>query len=100
MVLSCAGRFKKAKTGIRPWEPTTQIVTTGLYRFSRNPISCGFILMGLGIAFAENSLWIVFLQAPLIFALDRFVNPKEECYLENKFGDEYKALKKRVRRWI
>jgi protein-S-isoprenylcysteine O-methyltransferase Ste14 len=100
VVVYCALVFKKAQTGIKPWEPTTKIVTTGLYRFSRNPIYGGFILVGLGVAFALNSFWIVLLQIPLVFALNRWVIRKEEDYLENKFGDDYRAYKKRVRRWI
>jgi len=100
VTISCAVKFKRAKTGIKPWEATTRIIATGLYRFSRNPIYCGFILVGLGIAFAVNNLWIALLQIPLIFALDKFIIQKEEIYLEEKFGEEYRAYKKKVRRWV
>src|SRR5262245_44118419 len=100
LVVPCAVTFKRAKTGIRPWEATTRIVTTGFYRFSRNPIYCGFILVGLGIAFSANNLWIALLQIPNFFVLDKFIIQKEEIYLEEKFGEEYRAYQKKVRRWI
>lgn len=99
-ILYCASLFKKVKTNIEPWKPTSRIVANKFYRFSRNPIYLSFILTGLGAAFAVNSLWIALLQIPLIVALRVLVINKEEHYLEQKFGEEYRSYKNQVRRWI
>ncbi len=99
-VFSCATVFKKAKTEIKPWKTTSTIITTGVYGFSRNPIYCSFVLVGASVAFAVNSLWVVLSQVLLVVILNKLVIQKEERYLEQKFGDEYRAYKERVRRWI
>jgi protein-S-isoprenylcysteine O-methyltransferase Ste14 len=97
---SCSHLFKKAQTNIRPSKTTTHIITTGIYGLSRNPIYLSFVLAGVGIAFAVNSLWIVLMQIPVVLLIRKFVIAKEEHYLESKFGDEYRNYKLRVRRWI
>lgn len=81
-------------------EPTKAIVTSGPYRFSRNPIYISFALIYLGIAAAFNALAaLVFLPVALV-VIDRSVIVREEKYLEQKFGEEYLSYKERVRRWV
>jgi|APSaa5957512535_1039671.scaffolds.fasta_scaffold116847_2 protein-S-isoprenylcysteine O-methyltransferase Ste14 len=94
------GVFKRAGTAIEPWKPTTQLVTNGLYRWSRNPIYAGFCLFNLGIGIATNSLWIILTVIPGAILVYHIAIKKEERYLEEKFGEEYKAYKRQVRRWI
>jgi protein-S-isoprenylcysteine O-methyltransferase Ste14 len=100
IIISCSRLFKKAQTNIEPWKTTSNIVTTGVYGFSRNPIYLSFILIGLGIAFAVNSLWIVLMQVSVVLLIQKFVIAKEERYLESKFGAEYRNYTSRVRRWL
>ena len=80
--------------------PTTTIVETGPYRFSRNPIYLAMFigLTGLGIAF--NDLWLPILLAPFALAIRYGVVAREEAYLERKFGDVYRDYRSRVRRWL
>jgi protein-S-isoprenylcysteine O-methyltransferase Ste14 len=60
----------------------------------------GFVLWTLGLAFLVNCVWI-FCVVPIgIILTDRLIIAREEKYLERKFGDEYLAYKRRVRRWI
>jgi protein-S-isoprenylcysteine O-methyltransferase Ste14 len=59
-----------------------------------------FLLVALGIACAVNSLWVLLMTIPLIVILDRYVIFKEEKYLEQKFGEEYEAYRRQVRRWV
>jgi protein-S-isoprenylcysteine O-methyltransferase Ste14 len=94
-----AGKFRAAGTPVPGNRPTTAIVRTGPYRFSRNPIYVAFSLLQLGIAAWMNSLWLI---ATLIaaIALMTVVIQREERYLERKFGTEYLDYKARVRRWI
>lgn len=81
-------------------EATNTLVTTGPYRFSRNPIYVAYALIYVGIAFNVNTIWpIVFLPAVLGF-VQYAVIAYEERYLERLFSDEYLSYKARVRRWL
>ena len=80
--------------------PSTTVVTTGLYRLSRNPIYLGLAALYLGLAFAANSGWAVILLLPILAVMRYGVIAREERYLEAKFGDDYRAYKARVRRWL
>ncbi|MFT7471508.1 MAG: protein-S-isoprenylcysteine O-methyltransferase Ste14 [Kiritimatiellia bacterium] len=95
-----ATSFRRAGTAIEPWKPTTSIVTTGFYAWSRNPIYAGFCLINIGIGIASNSLWIFVSFIPAAFLLYHVAIAKEEAYLAEKFGEEYLAYKKKVRRWV
>jgi len=91
---------RRAGTDPIPFNPSTKIVSHGVYSLSRNPIYIGFALWTLGIAILCNSFWML-LAAPLgLILVDRLVVVREERYLERKFGEEYLAYKRRVRRWI
>ena len=96
----CVWMFRKAQTAIQPWKATSRIVTSGPYRWSRNPIYLSFVLIGIGLAWALDNLWILMMQIPVIIVINHFVIRKEERYLVEKFGERYKAYKARVRRWI
>jgi protein-S-isoprenylcysteine O-methyltransferase Ste14 len=80
--------------------PTTTIVDTGPYRFTRNPIYLAMFGGLVGLAMAFDSLWL--LAALVIFALviRTGVVAREEAYLERKFGDVYRQYHSRVRRWL
>jgi protein-S-isoprenylcysteine O-methyltransferase Ste14 len=92
--------FRRARTSPIPIKPTTAIVETGLYRFTRNPMYLGLAVLYLGLALWVDSLWPLLLLPVALFAIQRFVIAREERYLEDKFGDEYRGYKTRVRRWI
>jgi protein-S-isoprenylcysteine O-methyltransferase Ste14 len=80
--------------------PTTTIVETGPYRFTRNPIYLSMMLglIGLGIAF--DSLWLLLTLVPFALVIRYGVIAREEAYLERKFGDVYGRYRARVRRWL
>jgi protein-S-isoprenylcysteine O-methyltransferase Ste14 len=93
-------KFRAAGTPVPARKPTTVIVRIGPYRFSRNPIYLAFSLLQLGIAIWANSLWLLATLVGAVLLVDRVVIPKEERYLERKFGAEYLEYKARVRRWV
>lgn len=100
VALLATRRFGAAGTRVEPWAPTSAIVTDGVYRYTRNPMYLGMILLsfGLGLLFrSPGSLLLVPLAAAAIAV---FVIPREEAYLEHKFGADYLAYRKRVRRWF
>ncbi|VAW94793.1 hypothetical protein MNBD_GAMMA21-2540 [hydrothermal vent metagenome] len=92
--------FKRAQTNIKPWKPTTQIITSGLFAYSRNPIYVALCMITIGIGLIVNNLWISLSFIPSIVVIFYTAIRKEEVYLENKFGQDYLAYKQKVRRWF
>jgi protein-S-isoprenylcysteine O-methyltransferase Ste14 len=92
--------FRRARTHPEPWRPSTALVTTGIYRFTRNPIYLGMALVALGVAFFANSAWALLALPLAMLAIRWGVIAREEAYLTRRFGGEYLAYKARVRRWI
>lgn len=91
------------KIGLRDREPIqrpSNLVLVGPYRFTRNPIYLGCLLMLLGLVIVWSSVVTAFLLI-LVYIVFRYVFIKrEETILEEEFGDEYRDFKKRVRRWV
>lgn len=100
IVIACALRFRKAGTAIEPYRTTTALVTSGLYRYSRNPIYVALTDIYLGLALIDDNAWILALVIPVLAVMSRGVIAREERYLEGKFGEEYRDYKARVRRWL
>jgi protein-S-isoprenylcysteine O-methyltransferase Ste14 len=92
--------FRRKKTGLKPFSESTALVVEGPYRFTRNPIYAGFTLMLIGVALALGAVSSL-IAVPLYVAIIhfRFILP-EEAHMERAFGEEYLALKRRVRRWL
>jgi len=100
VVILINSQFKHNSTAIEPWKPTSTLITHGFYRFSRNPIYAGFCLFNIGIGIALNNLWIVLSFIPGAILVYYIAIAREEAYLERRFGEEYLAYKRRVRRWV
>ncbi len=94
------GTFKRVGTAIEPWKPTSSLITSGFYRWSRNPIYVGFCLFNIGIGISSDSLWILLTFIPGAVLVYYIAIAREETYLEQKFGQEYLDYKAKVRRWI
>ena len=92
--------FQKAGTAYQPYKPTARIITTGPFRFSRNPLYLSLTLICAGFALALGSFWSLALLAPVLIVIRYGVIAREERYLEAKFGDTYLAYKRSVRRWL
>ena len=100
LILTSVPRLKKAGSNVEPWKPTTTIVTTGVYGYSRNPIYLGMALAHGGLAIAGGSLAALASLMPSVLVIQSYVIAREERYLEAKFGKLYSDYKNRVRRWI
>lgn len=94
--------FRRARTTVNPFKPDTasSLVTSGVYRFTRNPMYVGLLLTLLG--------WAAFLSSPpallypvlYVLYMNRFQIEPEERALLSRFGDGYAAYTKQVRRWL
>ena len=100
LVLSAFYRFGRARTGIVPVTPTTTIVAEGPYRFTRNPMYLAMAIAHLGASLVVNSFWPLLLLPVAVACIQLYVIPREERYLESKFGESYLAYKRRVRQWV
>ena len=83
-----------------PGHPTSQIVTTGVFSFTRNPLYLGGICILAGMAFALNLAWALVLLLPTLVACHSLLVAPEERYLAAKFGEEYRTYAAAVHRWI
>jgi protein-S-isoprenylcysteine O-methyltransferase Ste14 len=92
--------FIRARTNPRPWKPASVLVTSGPYRFTRNPMYLGFTLLYAGVSLSVNTLWPLLALPVILFVMTTGVIAREENYLERRFGDEYLRYKARVRRWL
>jgi protein-S-isoprenylcysteine O-methyltransferase Ste14 len=93
-------QFSRAKTHLEPWQPTTFVIQSGIFRYSRNPIYLAFCIVTLGCGLMLNSWWGLAAVLPLVFLLQQLVIRHEETYKEQKFGEAYLAYKRRERRWL
>jgi protein-S-isoprenylcysteine O-methyltransferase Ste14 len=80
--------------------PTTTIVESGPYRFTRNPIYLGMFLSLIGLAIGFDNLWLLVMLVPFALVIQYGVVVREEAYIERKFGEVYRGYRSRVRRWL
>ena len=100
LFISAVRTFRNAGTPVPGNRPTTAIVRTGPYRYSRNPIYLAFSLLQIGIAFWLDSPWLLVTLVPAVALMSLVVIPREEQYLETRFPSEYLPYKDSVRRWL
>ena len=90
----------RAGSSVPTNRPTTTIVDSGPFRFTRNPIYTGMFLGLIGLAIAFDNLWLLVTLVPFVLVIRYGVVAREEDYLERKFGDIYRGYRSRVRRWL
>jgi protein-S-isoprenylcysteine O-methyltransferase Ste14 len=104
-VLTClagVGSFRRAKTTVNPMKPdaASSLVVSGIYRYTRNPMYLGFLLILLGwAAFLANLLALLLLPAYVLY-MNRFQISPEERALASLFPQDYAEYRGRVRRWL
>ena len=102
VIVSPVVDFIKSKTTVNPvkFQNVNRLVTTGIYKYSRNPMYLGMILIIISTTVYYLNFLSVF--SPLIFYIwiNKFQINREEIFLEDKFGSEYLEYKSKTRRWI
>jgi protein-S-isoprenylcysteine O-methyltransferase Ste14 len=92
--------FRRVRAASDPKKPATTFVVSGIYRYTRNPIYLGFVLMLIGLPLNMGIYWGFLLVWPLITFINNMVIKHEEAYLEKKFKEQYAVYKSHVKRWL
>ena len=100
LIVAAVGGFHKAGTPPQPWRKVTAFVSTGVYRFTRNPMYLGMAAIHLGLALTIDSVAALLLLPVAIIAIQTQVLAREEAYMTRTFGMPYSDYCKRVRRWL
>ena len=90
----------KRRTPVEPWKDPLHLVTSGPFRWTRNPLYVTLSTLLLALAIMANSAWLGAFAVVLPLLLDRLVIRREEEILERTFGSDYTTYKDRVRRWL
>ena len=102
MILNLAAdkALKKSGTTVKPFEPTTTLITTGVYGLSRNPMYLGMTLILIGVALLMGSITPCIVIPVFAVIIDKtFIGP-EEHKLEQRFGQTWMQYQQKVRRWL
>lgn len=83
-----------------PGRPTTQLVTTGVFSISRNPLYLGGVCILIGIALALDLPWVLVFLLPALVAAHYILIAPEERYLATRFGGEYATYAASIHRWL
>lgn len=100
-LLWCVRDFYVAGRGtLAPWSPPRSLVTVGLYRWSRNPMYVGVVVLlcGWALAYGSTALWLYAAAVAIAFHLRVVLG--EEPWLARKYGDAWRAYSARVPRWV
>ena len=104
VAISVAGvvTFRNAETTIDPRYPdkTTHLVVSGIYKYSRNPMYLGFLIILIAAVFYFNSLCSLLIIPLFVLSMNLFQIIPEEKVLSNKFGDSFAEYRTKTRRWL
>jgi protein-S-isoprenylcysteine O-methyltransferase Ste14 len=92
--------FHQAQTTVKPFEKSAALVTTGVFRISRNPMYLGYVLILIGVALIVRSLTPYAVVLVFAILMDRVFIQVEEQMLEKQFGQAWREYTQQVRRWI
>jgi protein-S-isoprenylcysteine O-methyltransferase Ste14 len=98
--LSAGYTMWRARTNILPHKPALRLITSGPFRFTRNPIYLANSIALAGIALAFSNLWFIVAAASVTLLVDRLAIRREEAHLAARFGAEWDAYAARTPRWI
>ena len=92
--------FRAAQTTVRPFEKSSALVTSGVFRVSRNPMYLGFVLLLIGLALLLRSLTPYLVVVAFAALLERQFVAVEERMLAEQFGADWQRYRQRTRRWL
>jgi len=92
--------FRRTGQDPAPWKPSPELLLSGAYRFTRNPMYLGLTCIQVGLGLALNNLWVCMLAGLSLLAVHFMAVVPEERYLSEKFGESYNAYMIKVRRYL
>ena len=100
--LSAVKSFRRQKTTVNPLEPrqASSLVTSGIFKFSRNPMYLGMLIVLLSISFNFNLIGGIITSLFFYFFITKFQIIPEEVAMNELFGDQFIDYSKKTRRWI
>lgn len=106
-VLAGGRIFMLAKQAMRrqgqpaqPGQPTTALLTEGIFARSRNPMYLGLVIIFIGLGLLFDFVWLLLALIPIIITVHIVLIAPEERYLAEKFGPAYTHYAAKVRRWL
>ena len=97
---AASGAFVRHRTTLIPNRPAAALVTSGVYRFTRNPMYLGLTWAYLGLSIVMNWAWPIVLLPVVLIVLTTAVIRREEAHLRAAFGAGYDEYCRQVRRWL
>lgn len=94
------GMFRRKRTSFLPFRAATALVIAGPYRYTRNPMYIAGMLLTAAFGLWLNTWWPIILLVPTLLIIRYYVIAREERYMRRRFGSEYDAYMKQVRRWL
>jgi protein-S-isoprenylcysteine O-methyltransferase Ste14 len=92
--------FRRTGQDPKPWATTPEIISTGVYRVTRNPMYVGMALLQIAIGAGLANWWVIIAVPVVLVVVYLTAIRQEEAYLERKFGRDYSDYKESVRRWL
>lgn len=92
--------FMRKQAEVHTFKTPRSLVTTGVFRYTRNPMYLGFLLLLVGVAMFTNSWYAFFAPAGFFMAASLWYIPYEEEILHNIFGADFEIYANTVRRWL
>ena len=100
MIVWSRRAFRAAGTPIKPFTQSTALIYHGLYRWSRNPMYLGAVLLVAGVGVLLGSLSPLLVVIAFFAILQEGFIRREERLLDDTFGDRYRTYRRSVRRWL
>jgi len=100
LIIFAKYEFHKSKQPSMPGKPTTKIVKSGIFKYSRNPLYLGIVIAFAGVGVMFDMVWFILLDIPLGMVFNKVLIVPEERYLSENFGEEYLLYMRNVRRWL
>ena len=100
--LSAVKSFRRQKTTVNPLEPrqASSLVTSGIFKFSRNPMYLGMLIILLSLSFKFNLIGGMTISLFFYIFITKFQIIPEEAAMNELFGNEFIDYSKKTRRWI
>jgi protein-S-isoprenylcysteine O-methyltransferase Ste14 len=92
--------FRRTGQDPAPWKPSPELVFSGSYRYTRNPMYLGLTSIQVGVGMVLNNLWVSLLAGLALLTVHFIAVLPEESYLSEKFGESYRAYMIKVRRYL